>query len=75
VRPRAAIVAAVVCWGLAGVPQAAAQPAPTFSLDPMNVGDCRVVVKIANPRGGDRVGIIVDQTLIREQTVVAAAAH
>jgi hypothetical protein len=30
-----------------------------------------VVVKIANPRGGDRVGVVIDQTLLREQTVVA----
>ena len=48
-----------------------AQPAPLFSLDPLNVGDCRVIVKVANPRGGDQVGIVVDQTLIREQTVIA----
>ena len=64
-------MAAVVCCGLAGASRAAAQTAPTFSLDPLNVGACRVVVKIANSRGGDQVGIIVDQTLIREQTVVA----
>jgi hypothetical protein len=42
-----------------------------LSLDPLNAGDCRVVVKTASPRGGDQVGVIVDQTLIREQTVVA----
>ena len=41
-----------------------------FSLDPLNVGDCRVIVKVANPRGGDQVGIVVDQTL-REQAVIA----
>jgi hypothetical protein len=71
VWPRAAVIAAL-CWGLAAA-SAAAQPAPVFSLDPLNVGDCRVVVKIANPRGGDQVGIIVDQTLVREQTVVAGS--
>jgi hypothetical protein len=42
---------------------------PVFSLEPLNVGECRVVVKVVNPRGGDQVGIVVDQTLIREQTV------
>jgi hypothetical protein len=68
---RTAIIAAVMGWGLAGARDAAAQAPPTFSLDPLDVGDCRVVVKITNPRGGDQVGIIVDQTLIREQTVVA----
>src|SRR5262245_34076627 len=68
---RAAIMAAVVCWGLAAAPQAAAQAAPIFSLNALNVGACRVVVTIDNPRGGDRVGVVVDQTLIREQTVVA----
>jgi hypothetical protein len=62
-------MAAVVCLGLAGAGNVAAQT--TFSLDPLNVGDCKVVVKITNPRGGDQVGVVVDQTLIREQTVVA----
>jgi hypothetical protein len=47
-----------------------AQPGPVFSLDPLNAGDCRVVVTIANPKGGDQVGVIADQTLMREQTVV-----
>jgi hypothetical protein len=63
------VIVAIAC--ACGARRASAQPAPVFSLDPLNVGDCRVVVKITNPRGGDRVGIIVDQTLIREQTVAA----
>ncbi len=70
VWPRTAVMAAVVCLGLAGARTAAAQ-APIFSLDPLNVGDCKVVVNIQNPRGGDQVGVVVDQTLMREQTVVA----
>lgn len=67
-RGAIAIVAGVWIWG-GGI--ACAQPAPVFSLDSLNAGDCRVVVKIANPKGGDQVGVIVDQTLMREQTVVA----
>jgi hypothetical protein len=67
-------MAAVVCLGLAGARGAAAQTPPTFSLDALRVGACTVVVKIANPRGGDRVGVVVDQTLLREQTVVAGGS-
>ena len=58
VWPRTAVMAAVVCLGLAGAGNVAAQT--TFSLDPLNVGDCKVVVKITNPRGGDQVGVVVD---------------
>ena len=65
-----AIAIAASVW-LCGAVNAFAQPVPVFSLEPLNVGECRVVVKVVNPRGGDHVGIIVDQTLIREQTVVA----
>ena len=66
---RTAVIAAAV---LAAARNAAAQtPAPNFSVEPVNLGDCRVVVRIQNPRGGDQVGIVVDQTLIREQTVSA----
>jgi len=67
---RVTIAIAASVW-LCGAINAFAQAAPIFSLDPLNVGDCRVVVKVTNPRGGDQVGIVVDQTLIREQTVVA----
>jgi hypothetical protein len=75
VRPRVracarAIAIAASVW-ICGAVNGFAQPAPVFSLDPLNVGDCRVVVKIVSPRGGDQVGVIVDQTLMREQTVVA----
>ncbi|HKH73410.1 MAG TPA: hypothetical protein VKA59_18760, partial [Vicinamibacterales bacterium] len=56
---------------ICGSVNAFAQPAPVFSLEPPNVGECRVVVQVVNPRGGDQVGIVVDQTLIREQTVIA----
>ena len=69
---RTAVLAAVVCSGFTNARDAAGQTAPTFSFEPLNVGDCRVVVRIASPRGGDQVGVIVDQTLMREQTVVAA---
>ena len=69
---RTAVIAAAVCLQLAAARNAAAQtPAPNFSVEPVNLGDCRVVVRIQNPRGGDQVGIVVDQTLIREQTVSA----
>jgi len=65
-----AIAIAASVW-ICGAVNAFAQPAPVFSLEPLNVGDCRVVVKVVTPRGGDQVGIVVDQTLIREQTVIA----
>lgn len=72
VWPRTAVMAAVVCLGLAGARGAAAQTrAPIFSLDQLKIGDCKVVVKIENPRSGDDVGVVVDQTRIREQTVGA----
>ena len=67
---RVAITVAAVCGGLA-IPSTAVAQAPIFSLDRLGVGDCRVIVKIENPRGGDRVGVVADQTLVREQTVIA----
>ena len=71
---RVAITVAAVCGGLAIPSTAVAQtPTPIFSLNPLSVGDCRIVVRIDNPRGGDRVGVVADQTLVREQTVVAGA--
>jgi hypothetical protein len=67
-----AIVAAAVCVGLADARSAAAQDKPPiFTLNPVSLGDCKVVVKIQNPRGGDQIGVVVDQTLLREQTVTA----
>ena len=71
---RVAITVAAVCCGPAVARTAFAQtppPPPTFSLNLLSVGDCQVVVTIENPRGGDRVGVVADQTLVREQTVVA----
>ena len=72
---RVAITVAAVCCGPAVARTAFAQPPPLpppiFSLNLLSVGDCRVVVTIENPRGGDRVGVVADQTLVREQTVVA----
>ena len=69
-----AIAIAAIVW-ICGAVNAFAQPAPVFSLEPLNVGDCRVVVKVVTPRGGDQVGIVVDQTLIREQTVIAGGGR
>jgi hypothetical protein len=68
---RAAIVAAAVGCGFYCADEAAAQAPPAFSLNLMDVGDCSVVVRIKPPRAGDQVGVIVDQTRLREQTVVA----
>ena len=70
-RVRVRTIAIAASMWICGAVNAFAQPVAVFSLDPVNVGDCRVVVKIANPKGGDQVGVIVDQTLMREQTVVA----
>ena len=66
-----AVTVAAACCGLCVARTAAAQGPPTFSLQPLNVGDCRVVVRTEPPRPGDQVGIVVDKTLLREQTVVA----
>ena len=63
---------AAMCWALGHAAAAGAQTAPpTFSLEMLSLGDCKVVVKIESPRPGDQIGVIVDQTLIREQTVIA----
>ena len=68
---RVRAIAIVAGFWIGHAADAYAQPAPLYSLDPLNAGDCRVVVKVVNPRGGDQLGIVVDQTLIREQTVIA----
>jgi len=67
---RVAVTVAAVCCG-PGVARTAFAQTPTFSLSPLTVGDCRVVVNAKPPRAGDQVGIVVDKTLLREQTVVA----
>ena len=71
---RVAITVAAVCCG-PGVARTAVAQTPTFSLNPLSVGDCRVVVTIEPPRAGDQVGIVVDKTLLREQTIVPGAAQ
>lgn len=70
VLSRVAVTVAAVCCG-PGVARTVFAQTPTFSLNPLNVGDCRVVVNAKPPRAGDQVGIVVDKTLLREQTVVA----
>jgi hypothetical protein len=67
---RVAVTVAAVCVG-PGVATTAFAQTPTFSLNQLSVGDCRVVVTAKPPRAGDQVGIVVDRTLLREQTLVA----
>ena len=55
--------------------EAVAQPASTLTLKAMKVGDCRVVVQLTNPRGGDGIGIVIEQTRYPEQTVSASDAE
>src|SRR5690349_18673275 len=50
---------------------AAAQPSSTLTLRPLHVGDCQVIVQVATPRAGDQVGVVVELTESREQTLVA----
>jgi hypothetical protein len=42
-----------------------------LAIRPLRVGDCQVVVQVANARPGDQVGVVVELTASREQTLVA----
>lgn len=42
-----------------------------LTVRPLHVGDCQVVVQVTNPRAGDQVGVVVELTESREQTLVA----
>jgi hypothetical protein len=42
-----------------------------LAIGPLRVGDCQVVVQVTNARPGDQVGVVVELTASREQTVVA----
>ena len=78
VAMRVAIPVLLVLWGLGHTREAAAQPAaaaPAFGIKMMKVGDCQVVVQLTPPRGGDRVGVIVELTEYQEQTVIAGRSE
>lgn len=66
---RAAMYAAVAPWILC--PSPAHAQTTGLSMRPLRVGDCQVVVQVTNPRAGDQVGLVVELTETREQTVVA----
>ena len=54
------------------LPTAARAQAPSLTLKkPLQVGACEVFVQIASPRAGDQVGLVVELTQYREQTVIA----
>ena len=54
------------------LPTAARAQAPSLTIKkPLQVGACEVFVQIANPRAGDQVGLVVELTQYREQTVIA----
>jgi hypothetical protein len=42
-----------------------------LAVRPLRVGDCQVVVQVTSPRPGDQVGVVVELTASREQTLVA----
>jgi len=66
---RAAMYVVVALWILC--PSPAHAQTTGLSLRPLRVGDCQVVVQVTNPRAGDQVGLVVELTETREQTVVA----
>ena len=43
----------------------------TLAIRPLRVGDCQIVVQVTNARPGDQVGVVVELTASREQTLVA----
>jgi hypothetical protein len=54
------------------LPTAARAQAPSLTIKkPLQVGACEVFVQIASPRAGDQVGLVVELTQYREQTVMA----
>jgi hypothetical protein len=69
VSKTSACVVVAVC--LATPVVANGQTSSTLSLRPLHVGDCQVVVQVANPRPGDQVGVVVELTESREQTLIA----
>ena len=66
---RAAMYAVAALWILC--PSPAHAQATGLSIRPLRVGDCQVVVQVTTPRPGDQVGLVVELTETREQTVVA----
>ena len=66
-----ALVRVAVLWVLWHAGEAVAQPATSLTIKAMKVGDCQVVVGLTNPRAGDQVGVVVELTEYREQTVIA----
>jgi len=53
------------------VPGVASAQASLTIKKPLNVGACEVFVEIPSPRAGDQVGLVVELTQYREQTVIA----
>lgn len=65
-------VLACIATAVLVLPSVARAQAPSLTIrKPLNVGACEVVVEIPNPRAGDQVGLVVELTQYREQTVVA----
>ena len=64
-------------WAAVAVVVAVASATPaqaqstSLTIRPLHVGDCQVVVQVTNPRPGDQVGVVVELTESREQTLVA----
>jgi hypothetical protein len=72
VRARGVPAAAVASAALAlFISPVSADAQTSLSVRPLHVGDCQVVVQVTNPRAGDQVGVVVELTESREQTLVA----
>jgi hypothetical protein len=66
-------VCALVCiaTGALVLPGVASAQGSLTIKKPLTVGACEVVVEIPSPRAGDQVGLVVELTQYREQTVIA----
>jgi hypothetical protein len=71
IRRLSCVAAAAALLSGVGLARDAAGQTPTWTLGTLHVGDCKVDVMIEMPRGGDRVGVVVDQTFLQEKVVAA----
>ena len=71
IRAKVCVIGCLLAVGLSLPSAADAQTASITIKKPLKVGACEVVVEIPMPRAGDQVGLVVELTQFREQTVVA----
>jgi hypothetical protein len=68
-RRRAAQWCAGAAIALCGFAPAAAQSGPPLLIDEMREGDCQIVVRTPGAHAGDRVGVALDASEFRQQSV------